>query len=61
MSYDCLTIDFAQEVGAKFIVRGIRTVKAVSYTHLDVYKRQDILTNTDKGTHNINIDLNSNC
>ena len=26
MSYDCLTIDFAQEVGARFI--------AVSYTHL---------------------------
>ena len=31
MSYDCLTIDFAQEVGAKFIVRGIRTVKDFEY------------------------------
>ena len=28
---DCLTIDFAQEVGAKFIVRGIRTVKDFEY------------------------------
>ena len=27
MSYDCLTIDFAQQVEAQFIVRGIRTVK----------------------------------
>ena len=31
MSYDCLTIDFAHEVGAKFIVRGIRTVKDFEY------------------------------
>ena len=31
MSYDCLTIDFAQEVGARFIVRGIRTVKDFEY------------------------------
>ena len=31
MSYDRLTIDFAQEVGAKFIVRGIRTVKDFEY------------------------------
>ena len=27
MSYDCLTIDFAQQVDAQLIVRGIRTVK----------------------------------
>ena len=43
-SYDCLTIDFAQQVDAQFIIRGIRTVKdfeyeetiadTVSYTHL---------------------------
>ena len=26
-SYDCLTIDFARQVDAQFIVRGIRTVK----------------------------------
>ena len=26
-SYDCLTIDFARQVDARFIVRGIRTVK----------------------------------
>ena len=31
MSYDCLTIDFAQQVGAQFIVRGIRTVKDFEY------------------------------
>ena len=31
MSYDCLTIDFAHEVGARFIVRGIRTVKDFEY------------------------------
>ena len=31
MSYDCLTIDFAQEVEARFIVRGIRTVKDFEY------------------------------
>lgn len=31
MSYGCLTIDFAQETGAKFIVRGIRTVKDFEY------------------------------
>ncbi len=30
-SYDCLTIDFAKEVGAQFIVRGIRTVKDFEY------------------------------
>ena len=26
-SYNCLTIDFAKEVGANLIIRGIRTVK----------------------------------
>lgn len=31
MSYDCLTIDFARQVDAKFIVRGIRTVKDFEY------------------------------
>jgi len=31
MTYDCLTIDFAQKVEAKFIVRGIRTVKDFEY------------------------------
>lgn len=31
MSYDYLTIDFAQKVGARFIVRGIRTVKDFEY------------------------------
>ncbi|GAE83209.1 pantetheine-phosphate adenylyltransferase [Bacteroides reticulotermitis] len=31
ISYDCLTIDFAQQVDAKFIVRGIRTVKDFEY------------------------------
>ena len=30
-SYDCLTVDFAQQVGANFIVRGIRTVKDFEY------------------------------
>lgn len=31
MPYDCLTIDFAQQVEAQFIVRGIRTVKDFEY------------------------------
>ncbi|NDV57626.1 pantetheine-phosphate adenylyltransferase [Bacteroides sp. 519] len=31
ISYDCLTIDFASEVNAGFIVRGIRTVKDFEY------------------------------
>jgi pantetheine-phosphate adenylyltransferase len=31
MAYDCLTIDFAQQVGAAFIIRGIRTVKDFEY------------------------------
>lgn len=31
MSYDCLTIDFAKQVDAQFIVRGIRTVKDFEY------------------------------
>lgn len=31
MAYDCLTIDFAQQVDAAFIVRGIRTVKDFEY------------------------------
>ena len=30
-SYDCLTIDFARQVDAQFIVRGIRTVKDFEY------------------------------
>lgn len=30
-AYDCLTIDFAQQVGADIIVRGIRTVKDFEY------------------------------
>lgn len=31
MAYDCLTIDFAQQVNARLIVRGIRTVKDFEY------------------------------
>lgn len=31
MAYDSLTIDFAKEIGAGFIVRGIRTVKDFEY------------------------------
>lgn len=31
MAYDCLTIDFAQQVNAQLIVRGIRTVKDFEY------------------------------
>lgn len=30
-AYDCLTIDFAQQVDAHFIIRGIRTVKDFEY------------------------------
>lgn len=30
-SYDCLTIDFAKEVDASLIIRGIRTVKDFEY------------------------------
>ena len=30
-SYDCLTSDFAQQVDAQFIIRGIRTVKDFEY------------------------------
>ena len=30
-AYDDLTIDFAQRMGARFIVRGIRTVKDFEY------------------------------
>lgn len=30
-SYDCLTIDFAQQADAMFIVRGIRTVNDFEY------------------------------
>lgn len=30
-SYDCLTIDFARHVDARFIIRGIRTVKDFEY------------------------------
>ncbi len=31
MAYDCLTVDFAQQTEATFIVRGIRTVKDFEY------------------------------
>lgn len=31
LSYDCLTIDFALQVDARFIIRGIRTVKDFEY------------------------------
>ena len=31
MAYDCLTVDFAQQIDANFIVRGIRTVKDFEY------------------------------
>lgn len=30
-SYDCLTVDFAKEVGADFILRGIRSVNDFEY------------------------------
>lgn len=30
-TYDCLTVDFAHQVDARFIVRGIRTVKDFEY------------------------------
>ncbi|GHT72384.1 phosphopantetheine adenylyltransferase [Bacteroidia bacterium] len=30
-SYDCLTVDFAQKVGARFILRGIRSVNDFEY------------------------------
>lgn len=30
-SYDCLTVDFARTVDARFIIRGIRTVKDFEY------------------------------
>lgn len=29
--YDCLTVDFAEKIGAKFILRGIRTVNDFEY------------------------------
>lgn len=31
MAYDCLTIDFARQVDAQFVIRGIRTVKDFEY------------------------------
>ncbi|MDR3118427.1 MAG: pantetheine-phosphate adenylyltransferase [Mediterranea sp.] len=31
MAYDCLTVDFARQVEAMFIIRGIRTVKDFEY------------------------------
>jgi pantetheine-phosphate adenylyltransferase len=31
MSYECLTTDFAQQINADFIIRGIRTVKDFEY------------------------------
>lgn len=31
LAYDCLTIDFAADVEARFIIRGIRTVKDFEY------------------------------
>ena len=44
MSYDCLTIDFAQQVEAQFIVRGIRTVKDFEYeeTIADINRKLDL-------------------
>ena len=30
-SYDCLTVDFANQVGAEFIIRGIRSVNDFEY------------------------------
>ena len=50
MSYDCLTIDFAQQVEAQFIVRGIRTVKDFEYeeTIADINRKlAGIETGTD--------------
>ena len=41
-AYDCLTVDFAKEQNAGFIVRGIRTVHDFESRGLgDVYKRQE--------------------
>lgn len=41
MAYDCLTIDFAAQIDARFIVRGIRTVKDFEYeeTISDINRR----------------------
>src|SRR5678810_998670 len=36
--YEGLTINFCKEVGARFILRGIRYVSAVSYTHLRAHE-----------------------
>ncbi len=33
MSYNSLTVDFAEEVGAEFIMRGIRTVNDFEYAY----------------------------
>lgn len=30
-SYDCLTVDFANQIGARFIIRGIRSVNDFEY------------------------------
>ena len=40
-AYDCLTVDFAREVGANLIIRGIRTVKDFEYeeTIADINRR----------------------
>ena len=40
-SYDCLTIDFARQVDASLIIRGIRTVKDFEYeeTIADINRR----------------------
>ncbi|MDR0892369.1 MAG: pantetheine-phosphate adenylyltransferase [Mediterranea sp.] len=41
MAYDCLTIDFARQVDAQLIVRGIRTVKDFEYeeTNADINRK----------------------
>ncbi|MHB9055957.1 MAG: pantetheine-phosphate adenylyltransferase [Paludibacteraceae bacterium] len=32
-TYDCLTVDFADSVGAKYLLRGLRTVTDFEYEH----------------------------
>lgn len=40
-AYDCLTVDFARQIGANLIIRGIRTVKDFEYeeTIADINRR----------------------
>ena len=40
-TFSGLTVEYARMMGATAIVRGLRAI-SVSYTHLDVYKRQPV-------------------